>query len=71
MFCTTSEEVLQELPECERRILQFRYGLADGRYCSLEEVGVAFGITRERVRQIEAVALRHSYLGKKLRGYPD
>jgi sigma-70-like protein len=47
-------EVLEHLPERERNILQLRYGLAEGRYRSLEEVGVAFGITRERVRQIEA-----------------
>jgi RNA polymerase primary sigma factor len=71
LLCTQIAEVLEHLPARERNLLQFRYGLADGRYRSLEEVGVAFGITRERVRQIEAVALRHSYLGKKLRGYPD
>ncbi len=61
MFCTTSEEGLQELPERERKVLELRYGLSHGRYRTLEEV--AFGITRERVRQIEAVALR------QLRGY--
>lgn len=68
------EEVLQKLPERERKIIQLRYGLKDGRYRTLEEVGVEFGITRERIRQIEAVALRklrHPYLGKKLRGYLD
>lgn len=66
------EEVLQKLPERERKIIQLRYGLKDGRYRTLEEVGVEFGITRERIRQIEAVALRklrHPHLGKKLRGY--
>jgi RNA polymerase primary sigma factor len=66
--------VLQKLPERERKIIQLRYGLNDGRYRTLEEVGVEFGITRERVRQIEAVALRrlrHPYLGKELRGYLD
>jgi RNA polymerase primary sigma factor len=68
------EEVLQKLPERERNIIQLRYGLKDGRYRTLEEVGVEFGITRERIRQIEAVALRklrHPHLGKKLRGYLD
>ncbi len=68
------EEVLQKLPDRERKIIQLRYGLKDGRYRTLEEVGVEFGITRERIRQIEAVALRklrHPHLGKKLRGYLD
>jgi RNA polymerase primary sigma factor len=68
------EEVLAKLPERERKIIQLRYGLKDGRYRTLEEVGVEFGITRERIRQIEAVALRklrHPHLGKKLRGYLD
>jgi RNA polymerase primary sigma factor len=68
------EEVLDKLPERERKIIQLRYGLKDGKYRTLEEVGVEFGITRERIRQIEAVALRklrHPYLGKKLRGYLD
>jgi len=71
---TQIEAVLQKLPERQRKILQLRYGLHDGRYRTLEEVGVEFGITRERVRQIEAVALRrlrHPYLGKRLRGYLD
>jgi RNA polymerase primary sigma factor len=71
---TQIEEVLQKVPERERKIIQLRYGLNDGRYRTLEEVGVEFGITRERVRQIEAVALRrlrHPYLGKELRGYLD
>ena len=66
------EEVLQKLPWREREIIRLRYGLKDGRYRTLEEVGVEFGITRERIRQIEAVALRklrHPHLGRKLRGY--
>ncbi|HEY3229729.1 MAG TPA: sigma-70 family RNA polymerase sigma factor [Roseiflexaceae bacterium] len=69
---TQVEEALQQLPERERKILQLRYGLNDGRYRTLEEVGVEFGLTRERIRQIEAGALRklrHPHLGKKLRGY--
>ncbi len=52
-------EALQALPERERKILRLRYGLEDGRRHTLEEVGIAFGITRERTRQIEADALRH------------
>lgn len=74
MLCTQIAEALEQLPERECAILRLRYGFADGRYHSLEEVGGAFGISRERVRQIEAVALRrlrHPYLGKKLRGYLD
>jgi RNA polymerase primary sigma factor len=63
---------LQKLPERERRIIQLRYGLADGQYRTLEEVGREFGITRERIRQIEARVLRklrHPYYGRHLRGY--
>lgn len=64
--------VLNDLPERERKILQLRYGLLDGQRRTLEEVGVAFGITRERTRQIEAEALRrlrHPSVGNKLQGY--
>jgi RNA polymerase primary sigma factor len=63
---------LMELPERERKILQLRYGLVDGRRHTLEEVGVAFGITRERTRQIEADALRHLRgpgVGARLQAY--
>jgi RNA polymerase primary sigma factor len=66
------DEVLASLPERERLIIQLRYGLSDGQYRTLEEVGDKFGITRERIRQIEAVALRklrHPHRGKKLRGF--
>ena len=65
-------QALMRLPERERRILQLRYGLADGRRRTLEEVGMAFGITRERTRQIEAEALRHLRapdLGPRLQAY--
>lgn len=63
---------LMELPERERSILQLRYGLTDGRRRTLEEVGVTFGITRERTRQIEAEALRHlrsPSVGARLQAY--
>ncbi|KAB8142000.1 sigma-70 family RNA polymerase sigma factor [Chloroflexia bacterium SDU3-3] len=68
------DEALQKLPERERRIIQLRYGLQDGRYRTLEEVGREFGITRERIRQIEAKALRklrHPHYGRALRRYLD
>ncbi|HEX9374486.1 MAG TPA: RNA polymerase sigma factor RpoD [Roseiflexaceae bacterium] len=68
------EHVLQKLPERERRIIQLRYGLYDGQYRTLEEVGREFGITRERIRQIEARVLRklrHPHYGRSLRGYLD
>ena len=60
------------LPERERKIIQLRYGLNDGRYRTLEEVGREFGITRERIRQIEAKVLRklrHPAYGRALRSY--
>ncbi len=66
------EEALHKLPERERKIIQLRYGLQDGRYRTLEEVGREFGITRERIRQIEAKALRklrHPHYGRALRRY--
>jgi len=50
-------EILNELPPKERKILEMRYGLADGFTHTLEEVGKVFGVTRERIRQIEAKAL--------------
>jgi RNA polymerase primary sigma factor len=52
------EDVLGTLSERERRVLQLRFGLEDGRSRTLEEVGREFGVTRERIRQIEARALR-------------
>jgi RNA polymerase primary sigma factor len=64
--------VLDGLPPREVRILQLRYGLIDGQSYTLEEVGRKMGVTRERVRQIEAQALsrlRHPTVQKKLREY--
>ncbi len=64
--------VLARLPERERKIIQLRYGLNDGRYRTLEEVGKEFGITRERIRQIESKVLRklrHPSYGRTLRSY--
>jgi len=66
------EEVLDTLPPREVRILQLRYGLLDGQAYTLEEVGRKMGVTRERVRQIEAQALsrlRHPSIRRKLRDY--
>jgi RNA polymerase primary sigma factor len=65
-------EVLNGLPPREVRILQLRYGLLDGQAYTLEEVGRKMGVTRERVRQIEAQALsrlRHPSIRRKLREY--
>jgi RNA polymerase primary sigma factor len=59
------ETALQVLPQRDREILIMRYGLRDGRTRTLEEVGRAFGITRERARQIESQALN------RLRGSPE
>ena len=65
-------EVLQTLDERERDVLKLRFGLDDGHTRTLEEVGQAFDVTRERIRQIEAKALRklrHPTRSKKLKDY--
>jgi len=67
-------DALDKLTERERKIIVLRFGLDDGRFRTLEEVGREFGITRERIRQIEAKALRklrHPSYSRKLRGYLD
>ncbi len=66
------QDVLNSLTERESRVLKLRFGLEDGRTRTLEEVGREFGVTRERIRQIEAKAirkLRHPSRSKKLRDY--
>ncbi len=65
-------EVLDTLNPRERKVLELRFGLKDGRSRTLEEVGREFGVTRERIRQIEAKALRklrHPSRSKRLRDY--
>ena len=68
------EAVLDSLTGRERRVLQLRFGLEDGRARTLEEVGKEFNVTRERIRQIEAKALRklrHPSRSRKLKDYLD
>lgn len=65
-------EILDSLSERERKVLEMRFGLTDGQGRTLEEVGSEFGVTRERIRQIEAKALRklrHPIRSRKLRDY--
>ena len=68
------EDVLSTLTPREKKVLQLRFGLEDGRSRTLEEVGQVFNVTRERIRQIEAKALRklrHPSRSKKLKDYLD
>ena len=65
-------KILSSLNHRERQVLEMRFGLNDGQSHTLEEVGQAFGVTRERIRQIEAKALRklrHPLRSRKLRDY--
>jgi len=66
------KEILTDLSPREQRILEMRFGLKDGITHTLEEVGQEFGVTRERIRQIEAKALermRQHKGSKELKGY--
>jgi len=68
------DKVLDELTPREKRVLQLRFGLKDGHARTLEEVGQEFNVTRERIRQIEAKALRklrHPSRSRKLKDYLD
>ena len=68
------DEVLSTLTEREQKVLRLRFGMSDGRARTLEEVGKEFDVTRERIRQIEAKALRklrHPSRSRKLRDYLD
>ena len=68
------DEVLSTLTEREQKVLRLRFGMNDGRARTLEEVGKEFDVTRERIRQIEAKALRklrHPSRSRKLKDYLD
>jgi RNA polymerase primary sigma factor len=68
------DDVLKTLTDREQKVLRLRFGLDDGRARTLEEVGQKFGVTRERIRQIEAKTLRklrHPSRSKKLKDYLD
>ncbi|PDD70357.1 sigma-70 family RNA polymerase sigma factor, partial [Listeria monocytogenes] len=68
------EDVLDTLTDREENVLRLRFGLDDGRTRTLEEVGKVFGVTRERIRQIEAKALRklrHPSRSKRLKDFMD
>ena len=67
-------EALDELNDREKAVVRLRFGLEDGQSHTLEEVGKEFGVTRERIRQIESktlAKLRHPHRSQKLRDYLD
>jgi RNA polymerase primary sigma factor len=70
----TVRDVLDDLSDRESEVVRLRFGLIDGRPRTLEEVGREFGVTRERIRQIESktlAKLRHPLRSEKLRDYLD
>ncbi|MCX7620708.1 MAG: RNA polymerase sigma factor RpoD [Acidimicrobiales bacterium] len=72
MLTSAVIEALDELSEREKAVVRLRFGLDDGQARTLEEVGRAFGVTRERIRQIESktlAKLRHPHRSQKLRDY--
>ena len=74
MLHSAVEEALHELNDREKAVVRMRFGLDDGQARTLEEVGREFGVTRERIRQIESktlAKLRHPHRSQKLRDYLD
>jgi RNA polymerase primary sigma factor len=74
MLNSAVEEALEELNDREKAVVRMRFGLDDGQARTLEEVGREFGVTRERIRQIESktlAKLRHPHRSQKLRDYLD
>ncbi|MFL6187652.1 MAG: RNA polymerase sigma factor RpoD [Actinomycetes bacterium] len=74
MLAQAVEEALGELSDREKDVVKLRFGLIDGQARTLEEVGKEFGVTRERIRQIESktlAKLRHPHRSQKLRDYLD
>ena len=72
MLAEAVEQALDDLSDREKEIVRLRYGLDDGQARTLEEVGRKFGVTRERVRQIEAktlAKLRHPQRSQKLKEF--
>jgi RNA polymerase primary sigma factor len=72
MMGTAVGEALDDLNDREKQVVRLRFGLDDGQPRTLEEVGKEFGVTRERIRQIEAktlAKLRHPHRSQKLRDY--
>lgn len=70
----TIQSILAEMTPCEAGIISLRYGLLGGRARTLEEIGQVYGVTRERIRQIEAKTmskLRHPSRSQALRDYLD
>ena len=74
MLVQAVEEALDDLNDREKEVVRLRFGLVDGQPRTLEEVGKEFGVTRERIRQIESktlAKLRHPQRSQKLRDYLD